>query len=81
MNRVAKPSIARLRVHRNVDVLFLGEFDGARVTGIDVAKNAHAGIAGENALQAMLGIVAPIGHNHHPGVLRKTDADPTTVVN
>ena len=74
-------SIARLRVHRNIDVVRGGELDGSRITCIDVPKNAHSRIAGENALQAALGIVAPIGHDNHAGVLRKTDADATAVVN
>jgi hypothetical protein len=43
-------SIARLRPHRNIDVVRGGELDGARITSIDVPENAHTRIAGENAV-------------------------------
>jgi hypothetical protein len=74
-------SIARLRLHRNIDVVRGGELDGSRITCIGVTKNAHPGVAGENALQAALGIVASIGHDNHAGVLGETDADATAVMN
>jgi hypothetical protein len=43
-------SIARLWLHGNIDVVCSGKLDGARVTRVCVAENAHTGIAGENAL-------------------------------
>src|SRR5262249_11458983 len=79
-NNYARTLIARLRLHRNIDIVRGGELDGARITGIHVTQNAHAGIAGENAFQAALGIFAPITNNTHTGLVRKTVADATAIV-
>ena len=48
--------------------------------GIGVAKDAHARIAREYAFQTMPGIFSAVGHDHHAGVLGKTDANPATIV-
>lgn len=57
-----------------------GELDGLRITRVDMAKDTHSGIAGENATQSSLGIFSAVGNNHHAGVLRETDADAAAVM-
>src|SRR5260370_28729833 len=77
----ATASVAHARLHRNVDLSRGGEFDRARITCVGVTKDAHAGIAGEDALEAAFGIFGAVGDDDHPGVLRETDADAAAVVN
>src|SRR5207244_13640227 len=73
-------SIARLRLHRDVDLAFGGEIDRSRVAGVGVTEHAHSGIAGKNALESALGIFGAVGDDDHAGVLRVTDADAAAVV-
>src|SRR5580700_2412989 len=73
--------VTPLRLHRDLDVAFRGEFDRARVAGVHMTKNTHARVAGENALQAAFGIVRSIGDDNHSSVLRETDANAAAVVN
>src|SRR5262249_28960857 len=72
--------IARLRLYRKADVMRGGEFDGTRVPRIGVAENAHARIAGENALQSALGTLSAVGDDPHAGVLQKPDAAATAIM-
>ena len=77
----ATTSISPHRLHGDIDVVSSSELVRARITSVGVPKNTDTGIAGEDALEAALGIVAPIGHDNHARVLRETYADATAVVN
>src|SRR5437773_12465526 len=72
--------VAPLRLHRDRNVVLCSEFDRARVAGVCVTENAWAWVAGETALKTAFGIVAALGDDHHPGVLRKSDANAAAVV-
>ena len=45
-----------------------------------MAHDAHAGVGGEHALQAGLGLVGAVGQDHHAGVEGVAHADPAAVV-
>src|SRR6476620_11227349 len=67
-NEAGSHSIASFRLHREVNFVRGAEFDGARVAGIGVAKNAHTWVAGENAFEPTFGIFTAVGNDNHAGV-------------
>src|SRR5205823_7545714 len=73
--------IARRWLYGNLDLVTLGEFNGTRITGISMAKNAHARIAGKDALQTTLGIFGSIRNHDHAGMLGIPDADAPAALN
>jgi predicted phosphodiesterase len=63
-----------------VDLVRGGKFDGARITGVGVTKDAHSRIARENAFESSLGIFGAVRDDNHACVLRISDADAPTVM-
>src|SRR3954447_23280960 len=68
-------------LHRTANAVIAGEPDGVLVPGIGVADDAHPRIARQNALETAIGVLAAVGHYHHPGVLRVADSDAAAIVN
>ena len=66
--------------HRDADAALVGDLERALVAGIGVADDAHAGIGGQDALQARGGLGRSVGDDHHAGVERVADADAAAVV-
>src|SRR4029450_12523588 len=73
--------VSPLRLHRNLDVVRRGEFDGARVAGVRVTKSPHPRVPRKNALETAFGIIGSVGDNNHASVLRETDAYAAAIVN
>src|SRR5204862_629002 len=78
---VAPCSVSRLRLGRNPDVVRPCKFDRARISGVSVTQNAHAGVAGEYPFKAAFRALGSVGYDDHSGVLRITNADAPAVVN
>ena len=57
-----------------------GRILGLGITGIGVARNAHARIAGQHALQAPSRLRGAVSHDHLACVLTVADADAAAVV-
>src|SRR5699024_9532065 len=76
---VLRPPSSVLRM-RHVDAVFAGEIPGFLIAGVGVADDAHAGVAGEHALQAPGGLVGAVGHDDLAGVQAIAHADPAAVM-
>src|SRR5262249_43536302 len=70
-----------LRLHRDLDMVRSSEIDGFGVTSVDMTKNTHARVAGEDTLKPAFSIIGPVRDYNHPSVLRETDANTSAVVN
>src|SRR5690242_1006935 len=67
-------TIARSGIHGPPQAVLARKLDRFRISGIHVPHYAGAWIAGEHALEPPRGFLAAVGHHHHPGMLRITDA-------
>src|SRR5204862_5444833 len=68
-------SLPRPRLRWNSDVVRLRKTDRARISGVCVTKDTQARITRKDSFEAAFRAVGSIGHDHHSGVLRITDAD------
>src|SRR5690606_20947383 len=66
--------------HRQLQPLLLRAVDGDVIAGIGVAHDAGAGVVPQHALDAAVGGLAAVAHDHHAGVLRVAHAHAAAVV-
>src|SRR5260370_35847630 len=73
-------SIPHSRLHWDADVVRASKLNCFRIAGVGMAKDPHSRIARENPFEASLGIFDAVRDDNHAGMLRKTNADATAVV-